>query len=142
MKWNNRPHTDRGPRLLQPPETTAGCQSDERGEEFVVSVVTLTLQLNLPLVPLAGFIITGVTEAAQAEGKLVVLESHTASHTGTGIGPPVRGTHRDKAVRTTTGKTWRRTWGEAGREMTVRMTGESIDGIKCDGMNTQDRMIQ
>lgn len=78
----------------------------------LLPAATLTLQLNLPLVSLAGFVGAGVTEAAQAEDKLMVLESHTASHTGTGIGPPIRGTHWDEAVRTATGKTWRRTGGD------------------------------
>lgn len=80
----------------------------------------LTTQLIIPLVPLAGFAGTGVTDTTQAKDKLMVLESQTASHTGTGIGPPIRGTHWNEAVRTTTGKTCRRT-GEAGREVTTRM---------------------
>ncbi len=75
----------------------------------LLPAATRTVELNLPLVSLTGFIGAGVTEAAQAEDKLMVLESHTASHTGTGIGPPIRGTHWDEAVWTTTGKTWRRT---------------------------------
>lgn len=61
----------------------------------------------LPLVPLAGFGGTGITDATHAEDKLVVLESQTAGHTGAGVGPPIRGTHWHKAVRTTTGKTCR-----------------------------------
>lgn len=73
-----------------------------------------TPQPIIPLVSLAGFTGAGVADTAQAKDKLVVLESQTASNTGTGIGPPVRGTHWDEAVRTITGKTCRRT-GEAGR---------------------------
>lgn len=65
--------------------------------------------MNLPLVSLAGFAGAGVTEAAQAEDKLIVLETHTAGHAGAGIGPSIRGTHWDEAVWTTTGKACRRT---------------------------------
>ena len=70
------------------------------------------MQLNPPLVSLAGLVCTWVTEVALAKYKLMVLESHAASHTGTRVGPPIRGTHRDEAVRTTTGKTW----GDKGRQ--------------------------
>lgn len=64
------------------------------------------MSLHLPLVPLAGAAGAGVAEATPSEDKLIVLESHAAGHTGAGIRPPVRGTHRDEAVRAVTGKAW------------------------------------
>ena len=69
---------------------TAGATDREsKGRE----TCALTVQLDPPLVPLAGFAGAGVTEAAPAKHKLMVLEAHTASHTGTGVGPAVRRTH-------------------------------------------------
>lgn len=62
---------------------------------------------ELPLVPGAGFAGAGVTHATHAEDKLVVLEAQTAGHTGAGVGPPIGGTHRNKAVRTVTRQTCR-----------------------------------
>lgn len=59
----------------------------------------------LPLVPGAGLGGAGATDATHAVSKLLVLETQAAGHTGAGVGPPVRGTHWDEAVRTTTGKT-------------------------------------
>lgn len=65
--------------------------------------------LIIPLVSQAGFAGAGVTDMTEAKDKLMVFESQTASHAGTGIGPPIRCTHWNKAIRTTTGKTCRRT---------------------------------
>lgn len=101
---------------------------------------TLNVQLNVPLVPRARLVGADIN-MAQAKDKLIVLESHTASHTGTGIGPPIRCTHWNEAVGTTTGKTWRRT-GE-GREG----GGNYYDRGKhschrfCNGMNTWERIV-
>lgn len=105
----------------------------------MLAAATLTEKLNLPLVSLAGFVGARVTEAAQAVDKLMVLESHTASHTGAGIGPPIRGTYWYEAVRTTTGKTCRRA-GEAGRERTYSLREDSIHGFNSYGMITVDTM--
>ena len=90
-------------------------------------------QPNPPLISLAGFVGTGVAQVALAKDKLMVLESHTASHTGRGVGPPVRGTHWDEAVRTTTGQTWGREW-----EVTIIMKEERINSITYDEMSGRD----
>lgn len=62
---------------------------------------------ELPLVPRAGFAGAGFSDATHAEDKLMVLEAQTAGHAGAGIGPPVGGTHRNKAVRTVARQTCR-----------------------------------
>lgn len=62
---------------------------------------------ELPLVPRAGLAGAGVSDAAHAEDKLLVLEAQAAGHAGTGVGPPVGGTHRNKAVRTVAQQTCR-----------------------------------
>lgn len=76
----------------------------------------------LPLVPLAGFASARVAAATRAEDKLVVFKAQAAGHAGTGISPPVGGTHRDEAVRTVAREAleWS-TRGKLGRRFQVRV---------------------
>lgn len=80
--------------------------------------------MNPPLVSQAGLVGAWVTEAALTKDELVILESHTPSHTGTGVCSTIRGTHGNEAVWTATGKTWR-TAGED-REMAIIMKEEQV----------------
>lgn len=71
------------------------------------SIICFRLHLFLPLIPLAGFASARVAATTWAEHKLVILEAQAAGHAGTGIGPPVGGTHGDEAVRTVAGEALR-----------------------------------